>query len=84
MDKLPIKILNGTPGYINILDVLYSWRLVLETNKVLGASVVASFKYTSPAGVGTSLCELTDIEKKSYFVDTSLKLNALSTAFLRA
>ena len=28
--KLPIKVLNGNPGYINLLDALNSWQLVRE------------------------------------------------------
>tara|TARA_R100001163_G_C5068488_1_gene208927 strand:- start:16017 stop:17807 length:1791 start_codon:yes stop_codon:yes gene_type:complete len=49
----PISVLNGTPGYINMLDAINSWQLVNEAGKIFGKSrtVVASFKHTSPAGV---------------------------------
>ena len=29
-NELPIKILCGNPGYINLLDALNGWQLVLE------------------------------------------------------
>jgi len=52
----PFKILNGVPGYINILDAINGWQLVSEAKKLLfgrgiNGAVVASFKHTSPAGV---------------------------------
>ena len=28
--ELPIEVLNGRPGYINLLDALNSWQLVKE------------------------------------------------------
>ena len=53
-NKLPIKILNGNPGYINYLDALNSWLLVSEAHKNLGYITATSFKHTAPAGVGIS------------------------------
>ena len=50
--KSPIKVLNGEPGFINMLDALNSWQLVSEASQILPNHVaVASFKHTSPAGV---------------------------------
>ena len=33
--ELPFAILNGTPGYINLLDALNAWQLVKETDQIL-------------------------------------------------
>jgi len=79
---LPIKVLNGSPGYINLLDALNSWQLVRELKQALGLPAAASFKHVSPAGaaVGTSL---SDTLKKAYFVD-DLELSPMATAYARA
>lgn len=47
----PLKVLNGQPGYINLLDALGSWQLVSELHRLFQVPAVASFKHTSPAGV---------------------------------
>ena len=47
---LPIKILNGKPGYINFMDAFNSWQLVLELKAATGLPAAASFKHVSPAG----------------------------------
>ena len=49
--KAPFKVLNGNPGYINLLDVQYAIRLVLEVKSQLNRECCASFKHNSPAGV---------------------------------
>ena len=61
---LPIEVLNGRPGYINLLDALNGWQLVSELKKATGLPAATSFKHVSPAGaaVGTPL---SDIERKS-------------------
>jgi len=48
--ELPIKILNGNPGYINLLDAFNSWQLVNELKEGTGLAAAASFKHVSPAG----------------------------------
>ena len=50
----PIKLLNGSPSYINLLDALNAWPLVREAHAALGAPVAASFKHVSPAGVAVA------------------------------
>ena len=64
---LPIEVLNGRPGYINLLDALNGWQLVSELKKATGLPAATSFKHVSPAGaaVGTPL---SDIEKKIYTI----------------
>ena len=57
--ELPITILNGNPGYINLLDAFNSWQLVRELKAACGLPAAASFKHVSPAGaaVGVPLDE---------------------------
>ncbi|XP_046683922.1 bifunctional purine biosynthesis protein ATIC [Homalodisca vitripennis] len=50
LDKLPLKVLNGSPGYINLCDALNGWQLVKELKKALGLPAATSFKHVSPAG----------------------------------
>jgi AICAR transformylase/IMP cyclohydrolase PurH len=48
--ELSIKILNGNPSYINLLDALNSWQLVKELKDATKLPAAASFKHVSPAG----------------------------------
>ncbi|KAJ2452124.1 bifunctional phosphoribosylaminoimidazolecarboxamide formyltransferase/IMP cyclohydrolase [Coemansia sp. RSA 2336] len=80
--KLPITVLNGSPGYINLLDALNSWPLVKELRTALGLPAAASFKHVSPAGAAVAV-ELTDVEKKVYMVE-NMQLSPLATAYARA
>ena len=52
---LPITVLNGKPGYINLLDALNSIQLVTELRKATGMPSAASFKHVSPAGAALGL-----------------------------
>ena len=79
---LPFKVLNGAPGYINLLDALNSWQLVSELRQVVGLPAAASFKQVSPAGAAVST-PLTDDLKRAYFVE-GLDLSPLATAYARA
>ena len=80
--KNPFVILNGAPGYINIIDAFHSWQLVNELSDSLNLCAAASFKHTSPAGVGTSV-PLSDNLKYVYGVK-DVDITPLSTAFIRA
>jgi phosphoribosylaminoimidazolecarboxamide formyltransferase/IMP cyclohydrolase len=80
--KLPITVLNGAPGYINLLDALNSWQLVRELKESLGLPAAASFKHVSPAGAAVAV-PLTRELKRVYFVD-DLDLSPLATAYARA
>jgi phosphoribosylaminoimidazolecarboxamide formyltransferase/IMP cyclohydrolase len=79
---LPFKVLNGAPGYINMLDGLNSWQLVRELKQVLKLPAAASFKHVSPAGVAVGL-PLNDALKKAYFVD-DMEISPLMAAYARA
>ncbi len=81
--SLPIEVLNGNPGYINLLDALNGWQLVKELKKASGTAAAASFKHVSPAGaaVGTPL---SDILRKIYFVDENAELSPIASAYAKA
>lgn len=81
--SLPITVLNGKPGYINLLDALNGWQLVSELREATGMCAATSFKHVSPAGaaVGTPL---SDTLKKIYFVDDLGELSPLACAYARA
>jgi len=79
--SLPFKVLNGKPGYINLLDAVNSWALVRETKIALGLPAATSFKHVSPAGAAVAV-PLSDVEKQAYEAPDSLSPSAL--AYLRA
>lgn len=82
--ELPIKVLNGKPGYINFLDAFNGWQLVKELKKATGLPAAASFKHVSPAGAAVGL-PLTDVEKKIYWVDDlDMEFTPLANAYARA
>lgn len=79
---LPITPLNGTPGYINLLDALNAWQLVRELRQAVGLPAAASFKHVSPAGAAVSV-PLSPTLQQIYFVG-NLELSPLATAYARA
>lgn len=80
--ELPIEVLNGKPGYINLLDAFNGYQLVRELKKATGLPAATSFKHVSPAGAAVGL-PLSDTLKKIYFVD-DLELSPLACAYARA
>ena len=80
--ELPIKILNGKAGYINLLDAFNSWQLVKELKEATGLVAAASFKHVSPAGSAVAV-KLDDVLKKIYFVDND-DLSDAAVAYIRA
>jgi phosphoribosylaminoimidazolecarboxamide formyltransferase/IMP cyclohydrolase len=80
--ELPLKILNGLPGYINFMDALNSWQLVKELRASLNMPAAASFKHVSPAGAALGL-QLSDELKKAYHVE-DIELSPLAAAYVRA
>lgn len=78
----PLKVLNGTPSYINILDALAAWQLVKELKAATGIASAASFKHVSPAGAAIAK-PLDSTFLKSQFVSVS-NLSEVSTAYIRA
>ncbi len=80
---LPIKVLNGKPGYINFLDAFNGWQLVRELKAATRLPAATSFKHVSPAGAAVGL-PLTEIESKIYWVDDLGELSPLASAYARA
>ena len=80
--ELPIEILNGKPGYINLLDAFNSWQLVKELKEATGLPAAASFKHVSPAGAAVAV-PLDETLKKVYFVE-GVELTDMATAYIRA
>lgn len=82
--ELPIKVLNGKPGYINFLDAFNGWQLVKELKAATGLPAATSFKHVSPAGAAVGL-PLTEVEKKIYWVDDmEIEFTPLANAYARA
>ncbi|MBQ5950842.1 MAG: phosphoribosylaminoimidazolecarboxamide formyltransferase, partial [Lachnospiraceae bacterium] len=80
---LPIEVLNGRPGYINLLDALNGWQLVKELKEATGLPAATSFKHVSPAGAAVGL-PLNTVEKKIYWVEDLGELSPLACAYARA
>ena len=82
--ELPIKVLNGKPGYINFLDAFNGWQLVKELKAATGLAAATSFKHVSPAGAAVGL-PLSEVEKKIYWVDDmDVEFTPLANAYARA
>ncbi|MCI8578493.1 MAG: phosphoribosylaminoimidazolecarboxamide formyltransferase [Lachnospiraceae bacterium] len=80
---LPIQVLCGRPGYINLLDALNGWQLVRELKAAVGLPAAASFKHVSPAGAAVGL-PLDETLAKIYWVDDMGELSPLASAYARA
>jgi phosphoribosylaminoimidazolecarboxamide formyltransferase/IMP cyclohydrolase len=81
--RLPIAVLAGSPGYINLCDALNAWALVKDLRAALGLPAAASFKHVSPAGAAVG-APLSDAEKRAAFVDDMPDLSPLAVAYARA
>ena len=81
--ELPFEILNGSAGYINLLDAFNSWQLVKELKKATGLPSAASFKHVSPAGAAVAK-PLSENERKACFVPEGLELSPIAQAYVRA
>jgi len=80
--NLPFQVLNGKPGYINLLDAMNSWQLVRELKAATGLPAAASFKHVSPAGAAVAV-PLSKTLQKAYFVE-GIELSPIATAYIRA
>ncbi len=81
--ELPIEVLNGKPGYINLLDAFNGWQLVRELKKATDLPSATSFKHVSPAGAAVGK-PLSETEAKIYFVDDLGELSPIACAYARA
>jgi AICAR transformylase/IMP cyclohydrolase PurH len=80
--RLPFEVLNGAPGYINVLDALNAWQLVRELRQATRLPAAASFKHVSPAGAAVAV-PLSEELRRACFVG-SAELSPLATAYARA
>ena len=80
--RLPIRVENGRPGYVNLLDALSGWQLVKELKEATGLPAAASFKHVSPAGAAVGL-PLSDLLRQVYRVE-GYPLSPLANAYAGA
>ena len=81
--ELPMTVLSGRPGYINLLDALNGWQLVKELKEATGLPAATSFKHVSPAGAAVGL-PMDEVLRKIYWVDDLGELSPLACAYARA
>lgn len=81
--NMPFTVVNGTPGYINLLDACNAWQLVLELKRALGLPAAASFKHCSPAGAALGI-PLTEVEARAYEISDPAALSPTALAYVRA
>jgi len=79
---LPFRIVNGQPGYINLLDALNAWALVRELDAALDLPAATSFKHVSPAGAALGV-PLEQSLRATYEVGET-ELTDLAAAYVRA
>lgn len=82
-DVMPLRVLNGRPGYINILDALGAWQLVRELAQATGLPSAASFKHTSPAGAAVASEALSEAFRAAHLLPDG-DLSPIATAYARA
>lgn len=80
--SLPFRVLNGAPGYINLLDALNAWQLVRELRRAIGLPAATSFKHVSPAGAAVAV-PMGDAVRRASFAD-DVELSPLAAAYARA
>jgi phosphoribosylaminoimidazolecarboxamide formyltransferase/IMP cyclohydrolase len=82
---LPFEVLNGVPGYINLLDAANAYQLVAELREATGLAAAASFKHVSPAGAALAV-PLTPTEAQAYEIasESVSTLTPPALAYLRA
>lgn len=53
LEKLPLRVVNGSPGFINLCDALNAWQLVHELSSALNLPAATSF--SKSMGIVSSL-----------------------------
>lgn len=84
LEKLPLKVLNSAPGFINLCDALNGWQLVKELKYALGHPAATSFKHVSPAGAAIGIPLSIDEAKLCMVDDLHDILTPLACAYARA
>jgi phosphoribosylaminoimidazolecarboxamide formyltransferase/IMP cyclohydrolase len=78
----PVRVLQGSPSYINMLDALNSWQFVSEASRALNRPAAASFKHVSPAGAAVA-GPVDEVTADLYGIDRH-RVGMLTSAYLRA
>ncbi|MYA76747.1 MAG: phosphoribosylaminoimidazolecarboxamide formyltransferase [Gemmatimonadetes bacterium] len=78
----PLRVRNGTPGYVNIIDAVGAWQLARELKQATGVAGAASFKHASPAGAAIA-ADLGDTYLASQFL-TAKAYSPGAAAYIRA
>lgn len=84
LPQLPLKVVNGAPGFINICDALNGWQLVTELKQALGLPAATSFKHVSPAGAAVGIPLSQEHAKVCMVEDLLQQLTPIATAYARA
>ncbi len=78
----PLRVLNGTPGYVNIIDAMSAWQLARELKRATGLAGAASFKHASPAGAAIA-ADLDETYLASQFLSRKA-FSPVAAAYVRA
>lgn len=78
----PIQVISGSPSFINFLDAINAFQLVIEARAALGLPAAASFKHVSPAGAAVA-APLSEDLIRAYEVE-GRELTPAATAYVRA
>ncbi len=81
-ESAPLRVLNGTPGYINILDAMGAWPLARELRQATGQAGAASFKHVSPAGAAVARPISEGLRQSQMLPDE--ELSPIARAYVRA
>lgn len=84
LEKLPLRVVNGSPGFINLCDALNAWQLVRELSSSLNLPAATSFKHVSPAGAAVAVPLSREEAKLCQVDDLYDQLTPLATAYARA
>lgn len=84
LEKLPLRVVNGSPGFINLCDGLNAWQLVKELKTALNLPAATSFKHVSPAGAAVGYKLTPEQAKLCQVEDLYEQLTPLATAYARA
>jgi AICAR transformylase/IMP cyclohydrolase PurH len=79
----PVRVINGQPSLINMLDALNGWQLVHEASQLLGRPAATSFKHTSPAGAALS-GPVDEVTAGLYGPDGVSSVGGVASAYVRA
>jgi len=83
-NELPLMVVNGAPGFINLCDALNAWQLVRELKTALGLPAATSFKHVSPAGAAVGVPLSADDARLCMVEDLHKELTPIASAYARA